>query len=173
MEVSLFNRRQVLTGSVIAALSALWLPEKAGAAALSPPPGTEGATLVFDIACLGSSFAVNAQAALDAKGGDMRGASFFVEGNLYPAGTIPAGDGFDPASVPATGHWFCRGWFILNSARPKPHLLSTVEYLFGRISDAQPSPADQLVSSGVEGGTPVVIRSIIGGAGGYRGVTGE
>ena len=172
MEDSLFNRRELLTGGVIAALGALWLPSKAGAAT-TPPPGVEGATLTFDVACLGNTLAVNAQAALDAKGGDMRGSTFSVEGNLYPSGTIPAGTGWDPTSVAPTGHWFCRGWFILNAARPVPHLMSTVEYLFSRISDAQPSPVDQIVSSGVEGGTPVVTRSIIGGAGRYRGMTGE
>jgi hypothetical protein len=116
---------------------------------------------------------VNAQAALDAKGGDLRGSTFFVEGNLYPAGTIPAGDGWDPAAAAPTGHWFCHGWFILNPARPVPHLMTTVEYYFNRITAAQPSPPDQLVSSGLEGGVPVVIHSIIGGAGRYRGVTGE
>jgi hypothetical protein len=172
MEDSLFNRRQVLTGSVIAALGALWLPEKAGAAALTPPPGTEGATLVVDVALLGNTWTENIQSALDPKGGDLRGASFFVEGNLYPGGTIPAGDGWDPASVAPTGHWFCRGWFITNPGRPAPVVISTQEYLFGRISDALPSPPDQLVSSGLEAGVTTT-RSLIGGSGRYRGVVGD
>ena len=110
---------------------------------------------------------------LDAKGGDLRGASFSVEGDLYPGGTLPTGDGIDSSAVAPSGHWFCRGWFITNPGRPNPAVISTQEYLFGRISAAQPSPPDQLVSSGLEAGVPVTIRSLIGGAGRYRGVAGE
>src|SRR5207249_5285063 len=60
MEESLFNRREVLTGSIIAALGALRLPSTADAATtptVIPPPGAEGATLVFDVACLGQTWA--------------------------------------------------------------------------------------------------------------------
>jgi hypothetical protein len=172
MEDSLFNRRQVLTGSVIAALGALWLPDKARAAAVTPPPGTEGATVVMDVALLGNTWTENFQGALDPKGGDWRGASFYVEGDLYPGGTIPAGDGWDSSSVAPMGHWFCRGWFITNPGRPAPAVISTQEYLFGRISSAIPSPPDQLVSSGLETGATTT-RSVIGGTGRYRGVAGE
>ena len=35
------------------------------------------------------------------------------------------------------------------------------------------SPADQLTSSGVEGGVPLVVRSVIGGTGRYKGAGGE
>jgi hypothetical protein len=171
MDESLVNRRELLTGSIIAALGALWLPWKADAAT-TPPAAAEGATLVFDVACLGYTLGINLQAALDSKGGDLRGASFNVEGNLYPGGTIPAGDGWDPASAAPTGHWLCRGWVLINPARPVPHAITTQEYLFGRISDAEPTPADQIVSSGMEGGV-TAIRSVIGGTGRYRGVLGE
>jgi hypothetical protein len=171
MDESLVNRRELLTGGVIAALGALWLPWKAEAAT-TPPPGTEGATVVFDVACLGNTFGPNMQAVLDAKGGDLRGGSWFVEGLIYPAGTIPAGDGFDPALVPATGHWFCRGAFMINPARPLPHGVTTQDFQFGDITAAQLSAPDQLVASGVEGGGTVT-RAVIGGTGRYRGVTGE
>ena len=170
MKDSIIDRRQVLTGGIVAALGLLWKPGAARAEGV--PPGAEGATLVFDVACLGNTMAPNLGAALDAKAGDLRGTSFLVEGNLYPQGTIPAGDGFDPASVAPIGHWFCHGWLILNPARPEPHVVTTVEYLFGRISAAQPSPADQLVSTGIEGG-PNMVRAVVGGTGRYRGAKGE
>jgi hypothetical protein len=167
---SIIDRRQVLTGGIVAALGLLWKP--GGALANEVPPGAQGATIVFDVACLGNTMGLSLGAALDAKAGDLRGTSFSVEGNLYPQGTIPAGDGFDPASVAAIGHWFCHGWLILNPARPEPHLVSTVEYVFGRITAAQPSPADQIVTSGLEG-APTVVRTVVGGTGRYRGVKGE
>lgn len=170
---SALNRRQMLgraaTGGVIAALAALWAP--GGAVAADEP--VEGATVAYDVAVLGHTFVRNDAEALDLAGGDLRGMGFSIEGDLYAAGTIPAGDGFDPASTAPLGHWFCRGWFIAHPARPRPVIISTQEFLFGRISDEQPTPPDQLVSSGLEAGIPVAIRSVIGGTGRYRGARGE
>jgi hypothetical protein len=171
MESYVVNRRQVVIGGVIAAFTALWKP--IAALADAEPDAAQGANVVLDVACLGHTFTGNLKDALYLDGGDFRGVDFYVEGNLYHSGTLPTGDGFDPASIPAAGHWFCRGHLIFNSDRPLPHTLTLQEYLFDRITPEQPSPPDQLVSSGVEGGIPLATRSVIGGAGRYRGARGE
>ncbi|MBA0125112.1 hypothetical protein H0B56_06115 [Haloechinothrix sp. YIM 98757] len=161
------GRRNVLAASGIGALAALWPAGQASAQ--GTPPGHT----VFDVACLGGTFSANFGEAIDADGGDFRGVGFFVEGLLYPEGTIPDGDGFDPASAEATGLWLCRGWFMFHPDRPLPHVVTTQEYLFGAVSGDNPSPADQLVSSGLEGGVSETVRSAIGGTGRFRHHSGE
>jgi hypothetical protein len=169
MQETLINRRHVLAGGILAALGTLWTPGKA----LADDPPLDGVTATFDIACLGHTLALDTAASLNLAGEDFRGAGFLVEGNLYSSGTIPAGAGFDPASVPAVGHWLCRGYMMFYPGRPSPHAITVQEFLFGRISEQQPVPADQIVSSGMEGGPPWVLRSVIGGTGRYRGARGE
>ena len=131
-------------------------------------------TVRFDVACLGDTlrvvFAPGAQ-----ESGDLRGSTFSVEGSLYNPGTISA-DGFDPSRVEPVGHWFCRGWYLIEGNRPEPHVITTQEYLFGRITESDLFPADQMTSSGVEGSNDekqLVTRSITGGAGKYAGARGE
>jgi hypothetical protein len=128
--------------------------------------------VAIDMACLGNTFRF-IPAPGDNPNDDLRGAPFSVEGNIYPAGTIK-GNGFDPGKVKPTGTWVCRGWLMTAPGRPHPDVVSTQEYfLSGPISAKNPAPRDQLVSSGVEGGAKVVYRSVIGGAGRYRGARGE
>ncbi|MPZ17478.1 MAG: hypothetical protein GEV06_06155 [Luteitalea sp.] len=159
------GRRQLLARTgVVGALGALWGTQ---ADARSKPqtwrwPGH----VVLDVACLGYTFAPFFDAALSDE--DMRGASFFVEGNIYRARTIPDGPDWDPTSADAIGHWFCRGWFIFHPDRPLPHVITTQEYLLGIITADEPTPADTLVSSGLEGGVELAHRAVIGGAGRYR-----
>lgn len=161
------GRRQILkTAGLASAVAALWKP--AMALASGPhPDGDQHADLVFDVACLGDTFAPDVTAALDASAGDLRGAGFVVSGSLYPEGTIE-GDGFDPASVPAVGEWLCRGYLIFHPGRPLPHAITTQEYLFGLFGEDGSSPLDTLVSSGIEGGIPTSLRPVIGGSGRYR-----
>ncbi|MPY89425.1 MAG: hypothetical protein GEU99_16040 [Luteitalea sp.] len=71
-------------------------------------------------------------------------------------------------SAEAMGHWFCRGWFIFDPARPLPHVITTQEYVLGLITDDQGSPPDTLVSSGLEGGIELAQRAVIGGSGRHR-----
>lgn len=167
------GRRQILgTAPFIAAASLLWKPTSAAAGA-----GVgRGSRLVVDVACLGNTLALDFAGALDAAGGDLRGTSFYVEGALYPAGTIPMGAGFDPAGamMAMMGHWLCRGWFMLHPGRLEPTVITTQEYLLQVIDSAQaPSPKDTLVSSGVEGTFQFAHRAIIGGSGQYRHARGE
>jgi hypothetical protein len=179
-----FDRRQWLArAGLLTAFGALWSPTAANA-----QNDDRGRTpnLEFDVACLGHTFRpifpgppyapVQATPPPDLPGvggPDSRGAVFIVEGLVYPAGTIPAGNGFDPASVPAQGHWLCRGWFISYLDRVLPHVVTTQEYLCGLITPAQPSPADTLVSSGVEGAIAVANRAVIGGTGRLRHARGD
>jgi hypothetical protein len=171
------DRRKVLAGAGggLAALAALWQP----AAALAHDRDDEDdddrrqGDLVLDVACLGDTLAPDMGAALDAGAGDLRGVGFFVEGLIYPSGTIPPGPGFDPASAEALGTWLCRGWLILHGGRPEPHVVSTQEYMLGIVTPANPTPRNQLVSSGTEGGVAKAVRSVIGGTGRYRRARGE
>jgi hypothetical protein len=167
----LLDRRQVVASAgAFAVLAALWAPSQAVARAAGSKPRGD---LVLDVACLGDTLAADFGAALDAPAGDFRGVGFFVEGLIYRAGTIPNGPGFDPGSATAIGTWLCRGWFILHSGRPLPHVISTQEYMLGIVSPENPTPRNQLVSSGTEGGVPLAVRSVIGGTGRYRHARGE
>jgi hypothetical protein len=164
------DRRHVLAGAGaggLAVLASMWAPKSA--LGHDNPRGD----LVLDVACLGQTFAPDMGAALDAGAGDLRGVGFFVEGLIYPSGTIPRGDGFDPMSVKAVGTWLCRGWLILHGGRPEPHTVTTQEYMLGIVTPSNPTPRDQLVSSGTEGGVPRAVRSIIGGTGRYKRARGE
>ena len=171
-EVNAPRRRMLEAIPVIAAAGFLWKP----AAAAQNGVG-RGSRLAVDVACLGHTLALNfAGAVFDPfNSGDFRGASFLVEGALYPAGTIPAGDGFDPGSASGQmmGHWLCRGWLMFNDDRPAPHAITTQEYLLGVISAGQPSPPDTIVSSGVEGAVQFAHRAIVGGSGQYRNAGGH
>ncbi len=156
------RRRIVGAGSLLAALGLMWKPQPSAA------QRGRGGSLVLDVACLGDSFAPNFGGVIDQPGGDFRGLSFYVEGALFPGGTIPPGSGFNPGDAMQTGHWLCRGWFMNYPARPAPGAITTQEYLLEVISAEAPSPVDTLVSSGLEGGAMSFTRAVIGGSGNYR-----
>lgn len=165
------SRRRLLGAApLLAAAGLLWRPDASAA------QRGRGAGLVFDVACLGDSFAPNFGGALDMANGDLRGTGFIVEGLIYPAHTIPDGVGFDPASAMATGHWLCRGWFLHKPDRPNPGVVTMQEYLLDIITQEVPSPPETLASSGVETGGPMPpssVRAITGGTGRYRHARGE
>jgi hypothetical protein len=164
------DRRKVLAGAGaggLAALASMWQP--ATALAHEKPKGD----LVLDVACLGQTLAPDLAAGLNPGAGDLRGAGFFVEGLIYRAGTIPPGDGFDPASAEAFGTWLCHGWIMLHAGRPEPHVVSTQEYMLAFVTPSNPTPRDQLISMGAEGGVPRAVRPIVGGTGRYRRARGE
>lgn len=143
------------------------------------PAMAEGSTVVVDCACLGETLRLMPPPGATPPH-NMAGAVFLVQGNLYPEGTIPRGDGWDPSSAPATGLWICRGWFINSDDRPQPASVSIQEFVLGRITPERLFPSDMLVSSGMEQAPPVSpfdprqpsIRSIIGGTGRYAGAGG-
>lgn len=128
--------------------------------------------LMFDVACLGATFYTSFPEA-GSPDEPKRGGSFVVEGDLYPVGTIPWGEGFNPASAPPTGHWVCRGSFLFHPGRKLPQVVSTQEYIFGRLTPASPAAPAMLSSSGLEGGTSPARRALVGGTGTYRGIRGN
>ena len=165
------SRRHIFcAASLLAAAGLLWKPGQAQAQG-----GGRGGQLVLDVACLGHSFAPDFTGALDPNNGDLRGLSFYVEGLIFPAGTIlPGSADFDPSSVPPIGHWLCRGWFMNYPSRMAPGAVTTQEYLLSVIDSVEnPSPLDTLVSSGLEGGANVFTRAVVGGSGRYRHARGE
>ena len=166
------GRRKILTASsLLMAAGLLWKPQPVAAR----EGRGRGGHLVLDVACLGDTFAPNFNGALDQGSGDLRGTSFYVEGLIYPAGTIMPGTEFDLQSAPAMGHWFCRGWFTTFPDRPEPGVITSQEYLLDFITPETLSPEDTLASSGVENaglGLPAV-RAVIGGTGRYRDARGE
>jgi hypothetical protein len=146
------NRRNAVTLAGVAGLSALALGRsRAGRTAESTPTGSwstrpaRDGTLRFtvDVAILGHTDAQNTagrigdpHAFLDT---DARGDTFYVEGVLYPGGTIskptqPTGMPAFPQAppklnnqvvwdfkgAPPLGHWLCRGWVLFNG-NPKPY----------------------------------------------------
>lgn len=181
MDTIALDRREWLsrTGAV-AAFASLW---SAQASAADSDRHHSRADLVVEVACLGETFSPvfpgppyapkQSTPPPDVGGTDSRGASFFVEGLIYHAGTIPDGAGFDPASASGGGVWLCRGWFMSHTGRVHPHVVTTQEYLFGLPTAAQPSPAHTLVSSGVEGGIALAHRAVIGGSGRHRHARGD
>lgn len=176
------DRRQLLARAVwgTVGLTAATTGISVAVGAPAAIASTKAAT--YDVACLLNTFTpIVAEGATD-PATDFRGTTFFVEGELYPGGAIPSGiDDFDPASIPAIGHWLCRGWFLNRSNRPgetdrpEPHVVTHQEYLFSRISDDNIFPADQLTSSGLEGDNAgrTALRSVVGGAGKWHGASGS
>ncbi|MGH9138808.1 MAG: hypothetical protein ACRD0G_17495, partial [Acidimicrobiales bacterium] len=137
---------------------------------------------VYDVACLLNTFTPIVADGSTSPETNFRGTTFFVEGELYPGGSIPDGvTDFDPASVEAIGHWMCRGWFVNRSGiqgqadRHDPHVITQQEYLFNRITEDNPFPMDQLSSSGLEGDAAGrgARRSVVGGAGQWHGARGS
>lgn len=169
------DRRRVLKGAGLLALGTTLWPVAAGAT----EHGSRAGQVLFDVAYLGDTFRPDFAAAVSVNpdSPDLRGTTFNVDGDLYPAGTIAAGSGVDPDPAEAVGHWFCRGFFITHGNRPLPQVLTMQEFLFQRIdigddATAMP-PRDTLVTSGVEGGVTRAVRAVVGGSGRYRLTRGE
>lgn len=146
----------------------------AGVAAATDGGGSRSESLTVDVACLGNTWreasAIQWEASADS---DIRN-PFRVEGLIYPEGTI-SGDGFIPTSAGAIGTWFCRGWVILHSERPEPHVSSSQDFLFGSITKERLFPPDMIGTQGIEGTTDdaqVAARYVVGGTGEYLGASG-
>lgn len=172
-------RRDVLRAGV-AGLGVLAATSLATVARDTAPAGAgDGTTLTVDCACLGDTMRLILPPGA-APPHNMAGGLFLVQGHLYPDGTIPREDGWDPGNASATGVWICRGWFINSEDRPQPASVSVQEFVLGRITTEQLFPPDMLVSSGMEQAPPVSpfdpaqpsIRSIVGGVGRYAGAGG-
>jgi hypothetical protein len=135
-------------------------------------------TEVYDVALIGPSLKVNGGP--DIELGDLRGSTFFVEGPIYPGGTIPDEQSdWDPAQHTdlEIGRWFDMGSFMSFPGRPNPHLYSTMTHVFGLVTAANNFPPDMITSVGTESSatqdTNPSTRALTGGAGRYIGATGQ
>jgi hypothetical protein len=154
-----------IAGSALAAAPAL------------PASADETRTTVFEVAMLGNTHRLILGP--EVANFELRGSTFYVEGIIYPAGTIAAAPGFDPAAHQdkAVGHWFNSGWFMAGPDRPQPHRFSLQQHVFGLITPADLFPVDQISSQGTESSHTQDFlpstRAITGGAGRYLGATGQ
>lgn len=169
------GRRRLLTGLAIGGTAIVGGVVGAGTAeAMSDGPTRD--QLAFDVACRIDTWreaSVNIDD--DDKEPDELRAPFLVEGVVYPAGTIPEGDGFVVTNDGSIGRWFCRGWLIINANRPQPHMTTDHQYYFGAVDPTEMWPADTLLSTGLEGNNAerwTSTRAITGGTGAYLGATG-
>lgn len=136
-----------------------------------------GKKVTFDVACRGDTIRVIFHPDANPAGGDLYGSTFLVEGYLYRAGTIPAGENVKLADLgDPTGHWFCNSTFMIHPRRGEPHLIGHQHYTFGVIRSGDLFPRTQLVSHGMEGTNPGTteefVRAVTGGTGRYSGARG-
>lgn len=178
------HRRNFLKGAgfVGAGVAAGALAGGVAGAAVSDGGGGSRTRLTIEVACLGHTVRVLPYPALsgilDMFGSldqfDVRGSPWWVEGWIYPAGTI-TGYGFIPVEEDRIGSWFCRGHFLASPDRPDPHLSTMQEYYFGGL-EQDPMGSKTLASQGVEGRNTEdwsATRVVTGGTGVYRGARGE
>lgn len=168
----LFTRGLALGGAAAAASLLAASPAAAG------KDGKHSRTLVYDVAMLGESMKVIAGP--DINDIDLRGTTFYVEGPIYPGGTIPDGRAdWDPSqhTDKEIGRWFDYGSFMLYPGRFNPHLISSMTHIFGLITDENNFPADQITSFGTEASatqdTKPSTRAITGGTGRFIGASGQ
>lgn len=181
-EPSRSGRRDFLRGAAFAGAGVAVGAVGAGVAGAVTNDGDSRSEVSFDVACLGQTFRAVFLPALpdlsQLNGGladnDLRGSPFWVEGWIYPAGTIPEGDGFIPTEDGVIGTWICRGHLIISPDRADPHIASHQEYYFGDFVQ-NPIGAEMLMSEGLEGRDTErwsAERAITGGTGQYRGARG-
>lgn len=175
-------QRGLLLGGVAAA--APLVGGEAAHAAADPAAAPDGRrrrvrTMVFDVAMLGDTLNIVAGPGVD--NGDLRGSTFYVEGPIYPGGTIPRETkDWDPSkhTDEEIGRWFDMGSFMnFFPDRPNPRLYSTMTHVFGLVTPENNFPADMITSTGTEASTTQdtkpSTRAITGGAGKYIGARGE
>jgi len=104
-----------------------------------------------------------------------RGDTVIANGKIYPAGTLPAGNGFDIDTPGSIGTWVSRGTFNFDFSQAftggDPIISSTEQYIFS--TNGVLTGENSLVSEGQDSFLRTIQRAVIGGTGIYRGTTGE
>jgi hypothetical protein len=122
----------------------------------------EQMTVRFDVSVDGRTWRYDQP--VDAPPG--RGATFLVNGKIFPAGTFDEGS-TGPDSLGTIGTWVCRGVFYFDlvewSQGKVPREVTTQYFLFDDDS--------MLISEGFEGGVQLA-RVVSGGTGAYAGARG-
>ena len=151
----------------------------AGSLAVAAPAHADSPHVtVFDVAMLGNTHRLIPGPGVEDF--DLRGTTYYVDGIIYPGGTITGGaEIFDPAAHAdqAIGTWISTGSFIWSPGRLQPHRFSIQQHIFGTISPADLFPEDQIASQGTESSrtqdTLPSTRVITGGSGKYFGASGQ
>jgi hypothetical protein len=104
-----------------------------------------------------------------------RGATFIVNGRIYPGGTIPTGNGFDINTAGSIGTSVTRATFNFDASQQftggDPLLSSIQDFLFSPTGAL--NGEDSLMSEGQESIVASTHRVVVGGTGLYRGTIGE
>ena len=104
-----------------------------------------------------------------------RGDTFIENGKIYPAGTIPSGDGFDIATTGSIGTSVARGTFNFDFSQAftggDPLISSTEDYLFSATGAL--NGEGSLMSEGQDSIIGSTHRVVLGGTGIYPGTIGE
>lgn len=149
------------------------------------------ASVRYDVATLGQTIRMLPlppyPTAIDVPGA-FRGWALYMEGAMYPEGTVPGSPsepvhGFDPAAHEHIGTWFGWGYLVEDldrSPSTDPTFLLTSQYVLGVIGPDAYFPSDQLVSSGLEfahtdqtgAGGQAPVQPVTGGSGRFAGATG-
>lgn len=150
----------------------------ASLAVAAPATASSPLVKVFDVAMLGNTHRLIPGPGVEDF--DLRGTTYYVDGIIYPGGTIPGGtDIFDPAAHTdlAIGAWVSSGSFIWSTERFQPHRFSIQQHIFGLITPTNLFPVDQIASQGTESSrtqdTLPSTRVITGGSGKYIGAAGQ
>ncbi len=180
------SRRRLLGGAAVGG-AALIAGAVGGVAGASVAGADTSHSNTFDVACIGETIRITSAqllangiegmyAGANVEQGDNRGSPFWVEGLLFPGGTITSDSGFIPRIEDSLGTWICRGYFMTHVGRPEPHMTTEQQFVFGGIEAPGAMGTEMLITSGVEGRNEpgwVSHRAVIGGTGKYRGARGE
>ena len=104
--------------------------------------------------------------------------TFYVEGYLYPAGTLNDSNGINPDGTPEfpdllIGRWTCSGWFVGDRTDENFIVGALTNQIFE--FDSETPGNDTIVTYGIENGefATVFTRAVIGGTGQYADAEGE
>lgn len=144
----------------LAALLVSMIPQSA-----SPSTIRAAQTVVYDVACDGSTFVLNRQNT--ASSAIKRGDTFVLNGKIYPGNTIPTGgtrtapSSFGPESAGSIGTWFCKGTFLVGAAKFDAEKIQRVTTHYFTLNDK-----NRLITEGFEGSVNIT-RIVLGGIGQY------
>jgi hypothetical protein len=161
-----------VTLSIVVGAAALLAALHAGAPrAQADPP--DHVTFVVDVAVNHATFALipsNGLVLQPEALGPNRGATFIVDGKVFPGGTLQKGSGMgDPNQGGSIGDWSCKGFFTSD--------LGTADIGFDTTQRFEFDGDDQIWTEGLEAGLGkmgvITHRTILGGTGRFSGARGE
>jgi hypothetical protein len=134
--------------------------------------------LNIDVSCNGKTYFATGPGTTDNPPIAKAGATFILQGYMYPGGTLMGGgngvlaDGTSDAPTKVLGKWYCRGWFVNGGYAQTPNgstpwVVTTQVFDFGN--------KKTLVTDGIE--LPDVnvgfTRAVVGGSSDYNSAMGD